>query len=274
MKRLIVALALFASACGDGPVTPSPGPNDNSPLKTPVASPPPVITPSPPPVTSSSRITGPLGCLDAKTLPPTITWTIKNVPLNAKIDKAYAQDDTAGCGATIENLITQNDHLRFGRETPTSPDLSVRFDRDTYHCGHAQVDISIDGVNVLGVPINYGRNCDEEENVCVPETSFDWYDFGEPINGTMTATFSAREEAVGHRIFLTSFGVPKTSWPRVRTDETVQPMTLGPNTITVKLAPKTYAGWQVKLACIAGPLYFNEGFYSHDNLLDGRSGEY
>jgi len=140
-----------AAATGDGSAAPQAGAGSTS---TPVSN-------------SAMVINGPRGdapgCLAAAALPGVVEWRITNVPAGARIDRGYGHEDAAECGATERSLRTENDHLRFLRDPAEPTTMIVRFDKNTFSCGHTQVDISIDGINVLGEVVNYGEDCTPPE---------------------------------------------------------------------------------------------------------------
>lgn len=161
-RRLIVLLALIAcSACGSPteitqpslPQKKLPQPEGQAVGKAPETAAP----------DARLRIEGPRGtppgCLRAADLLPVIEWRLFNVPMDAKIDKAYSQGDTAGCGMTEQNSRTQNDHLRWFRDPHDPTTVLVQFDKSAIDGCRAQVDISVNGVDVLGEVVNYERGC-------------------------------------------------------------------------------------------------------------------
>jgi hypothetical protein len=270
MKLLTLScLAVLAASCGHSPSSPSVSqPQNQSSAATSGGTSSPALNPG---VTGPASVSP--GCLDAAALPAVLEWRIPDVPVDAKIDRAYAHDDTAICEPTGQELRTQNDHLRFERDPAEPGTLIVRFDLNTYDCGHAQVNIDINGVTLLGEVVNYGRDCRAPNNVCVPETSLDSYGFSR-TGDFVTAVFSARDEAVGHQFYLTSYGVPTDGGPHQKVGEASDSASLGSNTLTIRIAPPSFAAWDVVLACVSGPALLPDGFYSHDNLIDGISGQY
>jgi hypothetical protein len=168
---LLLLALVFTAACGDSPTAPSvnssatgsqsavtgSGPSATNEPRTSAGE------PSAGPATSDFRIEGPRGiipdCLHAEQLPDVLEWRIYGVPESAKVDKGYNHDDTSGCGFTEQHLRTENDHLRYLRDPGNPTTLIVRFDKGTYTCGRSQIDISIDGINVLGEVLDYGSDC-------------------------------------------------------------------------------------------------------------------
>ena len=159
-RYLLAGMLLLAAGCSkQSPMTPTPTTESGAPA----------TTTEPQDDTAEQQeesrvegyvVTGPRGCVEAKTLPRVVRWTIQNVPADARVVKAYAYDDSVNCYPTIDNLRTQNDHLRWRVVGST---MFVEFDRDTFVCkGRQQVDIEINGVVVIGVVIRrpHGKaNC-------------------------------------------------------------------------------------------------------------------
>lgn len=169
-KLALALLALMTVACGDNPTAPTviqlPDSGQHKTVPVPAGSPAaqgPVVA-----LPAGLTIVGPRAaigdCLKASTLLGVIEWRIEGVPISAYVDKGYGHDVAAGCGGTIGELRTQNDHLRFERQGST---VIIRFDRSTFTCGHAQVDISLNGINVLGEVVNYGTDCETPDPPCV-----------------------------------------------------------------------------------------------------------
>jgi hypothetical protein len=206
------------------------------------------------------------GCLEASGAPGVLEWRIANVPLDAKIDRAYGHHSSATCGATEDHLRTQNDHLRYERDPLDPTTLIVRFDRDTYACGRTQVDISINGANVIGEVLRYANDCRPPSVVCSAQTATDWSSVFLDGNRAV-ALFWVRAEAVGLTAYLTSYRTPIGGmWPQTRVAESTHTMTLGLNTFSVPVA-QGGSGWQVDLACVPGPATLEESFYTNRTLI-------
>jgi hypothetical protein len=122
------------------------------------------------PVGAAGRVQGPHGvlpgCLTASALLPVVEWRIASVPAGAKVTQGYSHSADVGCGATSNGLRTENAHLRVERDPRDPTTLIIQFDKSTDVCGHTQVDISIDGGNVLGEVLDYGSACDPPPPDC------------------------------------------------------------------------------------------------------------
>lgn len=147
--RAPLLLLVVLSGCTYEPVPTLTAPTQSTATITPAPSPPPTVDPPAPP---ALVITGPSGCIEARTAPRVLTWTIAHLPPQPRVQKAYAHDDEASCRPTLGELRTQNDHLRVVGDR-------VEFDRDTFSCGRAQVDVDINGALVIGVVVRYPADC-------------------------------------------------------------------------------------------------------------------
>lgn len=150
MRKLVgVVLCLVLSACsGESVIGPTTITTDYQPAvaKGPV---PPAVEGPP-----GLSVSGPTGCIDAERMGRVLFWSLLGVQPGAKFEKAYTHDSEASC-KPANNLLalrTQNDHLRI---LPNG----VEFDVDTFRCGRAQVDVSVNGQLVIGVVVRYATSC-------------------------------------------------------------------------------------------------------------------
>lgn len=155
----LVILTLLAVSCGDSPTAPTVRQlPDSGTKKTP--QPVPTATVPAPGSPSVSRGIPLFGCVRAAVLADILEWELDGVAADATIAKGYSHSDQPGCTATEQQLRTENDHLSFWRKFPTpGAPLLVTFDAFSEVCGHEQVDLSVNGVNVLAVVIDYERVC-------------------------------------------------------------------------------------------------------------------
>lgn len=277
MKHLITILvsALVLTACNGE----NPNPVGSSPVTQEAPSQPPVepvgVIPEPmgdTPVSNEVRVaSGPRGipgdCLHAVYMPDTVEWVIENVPLDAHVEKGYGHGSTAKCAPTVDNLRTQNDHLRWVRDVQVPTTIRVSFDLNTYGCGHTQIDISVNGVNVLGEVIKYRYDCQPTDNVCKAQTAVEWFSVFR-VGNEVEAYFWPRPESVGQRVYLSSYKkpTPPALFPQTRSYESSHVMTAGENRFRVKLA-EGQSGRQADFACVPGPKTLVESFYTADNLI-------
>lgn len=285
MKRLFAILALCAltaSCSGPGPTSPSPAPGDNNPFKTPL---PPTEGAIEPPAAPQTPQKGNWWTTSREDTATEVRWTVS------------IQD--AARAFHVVAICHHNDSKDAGPNTDRPGRVPVRVEADPYYnmgqaahitivmkrsdlpCGSSQCDASLifeDGAEqlVVGDTVRADKDCipPMPTPVCIPETSFDSYTLVR-VGNRVEATVSTRPEAVGARLYLTSYGIPTDYWPRVRVGEVSVVMSLGQNALSIPIASKEdWLGWQVKLACVPGPQKAGENFYSHANLLDGRSGLY
>jgi hypothetical protein len=121
---------LFAAGCGDGGLT-SPGAVATTTTQLTLAD----------PVSSELVVKGPGGCVEARSLPGVIAWSIENVPADARFLKAYAHDEEPTCEPTASELRTENDHLRIASTGLTS--ATAEYDVFAFDCGREQINISM-----------------------------------------------------------------------------------------------------------------------------------
>lgn len=97
-------------------------------------------------------------CLSARDLPKVVSWNLGAHGSNVIVHKAYFHDGATGCAEVfnLSSMRTENDHLRW---EVVDGDLIVSFDRDTFSCGRAQVDVDVNGVTLLGLVVTYGEDC-------------------------------------------------------------------------------------------------------------------
>lgn len=103
---------------------------------------------------------------------------------------------------------------------------------------------------------------------CSPETSLDSYELRETDNGVQ-ATFYAREELVGLKVYFVLYGFPEGDpWPKTKVNEVEVVVEKGYNRALMPLFNLTYA-WDAILICGHGKEKWNEGDYNHTNQFDG-----
>ncbi len=192
MKRLLIGLALFGSACtGSMPTLPSSSTENRQTTQAPAepaagpATATPTVDPSPGPPGANASVPqftlsgprDPLNCFTAGTSP--MQWVLNVTDAGPRALRFVAlahQDDTPGCGATSKNPRARIEMSGVTEYTPHSSGQTVfTFDPKLYSCGRVQVDVSIfdaagNEILVVGVVINYGTQCTPPPSslICVP----------------------------------------------------------------------------------------------------------
>lgn len=155
MKRVLLITAMLSTGCADQMLL-QPSKIDVTPVET-IISVEAIPTPTPVVEVSTTGNVVAFGCVVARDLPSVLSWRITGLQSSTKVDKSYEGDEESTCDATNNtNHRTQNDHLRFRW---VGEDLVIDFDRDTFDCGRAQVDVDTDGAPRVRLVIQYGRTC-------------------------------------------------------------------------------------------------------------------
>lgn len=218
LKSFCLIGLLACVGCGDdNPMAPSRTPDAKATVTIVPNDAPPTgqETPATPPGAPGPIRIGPLGHRVWATLPEVIEWRIEHADPAAKLEWAYdwtddVQADSVNTGG--RHTRTQNEHLRVRREGTT---IFVEFDRDTFDCGSAQVDVSSNGVVWIHLVIWYGPCAPPKLNGdCL--TALDPLYYRIFVHGdTATVNFRVKPGYGGFPIWLSSwrFGVDTVYTP-------------------------------------------------------------